>query len=180
MEIVLRNALAGAGASTIRIASAGTTAIEGMPVALPMQDILRSRDLDPTDFRSRQLTSSMLARADIVITAERSHRRWVTRLLPDVTTRTFTLIQTARLLSAPRVGLDVAPAGGSVAELVRQLDASRGHGGAGTAEDDIEDPWGRSRRVYRRSVARMDPPLAQLARFLIADPERRTTAPVPD
>lgn len=170
-EMSLRAALPDTVTSRLRVTSAGTAALEGDPVAPLMADILTARGVTTTDFRARQLTTAILARATIVVTAEREHRRWVTRLDPSAATRTFTLSQVARLLEAT-AGMPRLNGESPLKGLVARLAAARGLGGAGSEKDDIEDPWGRRARTYRRVASRLDGGLAPLVDILGGEPVR--------
>jgi protein-tyrosine phosphatase len=164
MELTLRRALDGLD-TPVAVGSAGTHALVGEPVAERMRRRMGEDAPAGADFRARQVTSAMLAQASIVVTAEREHRWWVTHLEPSCAPRTFTLKQTARLLRSylevpePR---DV----GRVADLVARLHDARGHGGAGSDDDDIADPWKRSTWAYRRAAKQIDAALQPMRTFL--------------
>jgi len=165
VERVLAHELDAAGPHDLRVSSAGTAALEGHPMAEPMLARLRRRGIDGSDFRARQLSAAMVEHAGLVVTAAREHRRWVTRLVPHAASRTFTLLQLARLAEAASedelawTGLD---------DLVQRLNLLRGSAGAGSSSDDLEDPWRRSawtyRRVGRRIDAALEPVVAMLSR----------------
>ena len=102
MQFTLTAALAAAGVDDIVVASAGTHAVPDSGVAPHMAALLRADGLDVDGYATRQLTAAMVADADIVLTAERAHRKQVVLLDPRALGRTFTLLQFGRLLPSPR------------------------------------------------------------------------------
>ncbi|MEV4686976.1 hypothetical protein [Microbacterium sp. LWH3-1.2] len=164
LEWGLRGALESAGGPAIRLASAGLAPLTGHPMSSPLLERLRDRGIDASEFRARGLTEAMVTRADIVLTAARGHRQFIVRQLPAAATRTFTVLQFARLLRA------LPGREGAVADLptlARLAHQARGMAGASTPHDDIEDPWKRSRRVYARSARKMDEVLEGVLEHLI-------------
>ncbi|GAB2615215.1 hypothetical protein [Pseudactinotalea suaedae] len=168
MEMVVTAALAAGGTSTVRVGSAGTAALEGHAMSAPILAALKARGIDGSDFRARQLTAGMLQRSGIIVTAAREHRRWVTRLDPSAAARTFTLFQVSRLIGA--VDRDALAEADGLDHVVRLLNAARGAGGAGSSGDDIEDPWQRSARIYRRVTRRIDTAIEPFAQALVGQP----------
>ena len=98
-ELLFRRALAETGPSW-EVSSAGTRAAEGQPIHRLTGDVMRSRGVVVDGFRSRPLTPAIVADADLILTAERSHRAAVVSMVPDALHRTFTLLQFARLIEA--------------------------------------------------------------------------------
>jgi protein-tyrosine phosphatase len=155
---VLRSTIEG-----VRVESAGTGALVDHPVAPAMQRILRGKGIDTAGFRARRLDRSILDGADLVVTAEREHRAFVSRLSPEHAAKSFTLRQLARLLQvAPTEASDGSP----VSRVLERAQRARGLGGPASAEDDIEDPWGRRAGVYRRTATQLDAGLEHLLRAL--------------
>ena len=78
------------------VSSAGTHGFEGRPMDLEMTRPLLARDV-PSDlveqFRSRPLTADLVAEADVVLTAEASHRRFILEEQPGAVRKVFTLGQ---------------------------------------------------------------------------------------
>ena len=101
--------------------------------------------------RSVPLERAHVRAASLVLGAAREHRSAAVALVPSAQTRSFTLLQAARLaawLSAEGV---VAPASLSPADRltwwVEELDAARGDAPRGEAwDDDLEDPHDSSAR----------------------------------
>lgn len=173
MEFRLRGMLATEKVSDIPLASAGTRALDGHPMADLLLERLRAQGIDASGFRAVRLTDEALQGAGMVVTATRDHRSQVVRYGGnELAERTFTLAQLSRLLSAdaPRSAEAEPAAGGSeIAALVSAALAARGRGPAGpVGDDDLDDPWQRSRRTYRRVADRIDELLIPIAARLTA------------
>jgi protein-tyrosine phosphatase len=165
LEWGLRAALESAGGPVIRLTSAGVAPLIGHPMSSYLLERLQTRGIDASEFRARALTEGMVARADVVLTASREHRGLIVRQVPSAATRTFTVLQFARLLRyrpASRSG------GADLAALVTLAQQARGPAGASTEHDDIEDPWNHSRRVYARSAGKMDEVLEEILEHLVS------------
>jgi len=161
LEFRLRAALAANGHRGITITSAGTGAAIGRGVSDRLADRLHGYGVDSSAHRGRQLTTAHVESADVVLTAGREHRRAVTQLDPTAVGRAFTVRQFLRLLS-------VEPsAGPRIADLVAAATDARGRAGASTDDDDIDDPWRRSRRVYARVAGTMDEAVTSLVAHLV-------------
>lgn len=166
MEYTLRAMLAARGSAEVSIGSAGTRALRGHEMAAPLSQRLRDRGIDPSDFRAAPLDHEMLESAAVVVTATREHRRQVVQRSHTAADRTFTLAQLARLLSAASTH---APTSGLVHELVTAAHHARGRVPvASPSDDDLDDPWHRSRRTYRRVADRIDDLLIPMATRLSA------------
>src|SRR5690242_2518382 len=100
---VLRARL-GDAAPAFDIESAGTIADDG--AAMDGAAAAQSSRLggDPSTHASRYLTESIAASADLVLTAERSHRAAVAQLAPRASKRAFTIKQFARVLEGLEPG----------------------------------------------------------------------------
>lgn len=172
MEYQLREMLAGTGARGLPIASAGTRALRGYPMAEFLTERLHTRGVDATDFRSTQLTRETLEQAGIVVTATREHRTEVVRYGNELAARTFTLAQLARLLSVGASYSAERRADGqpvSAADVASAAVAARGlRAGSASIDDDLDDPWQRSRRTYRRVADRIDELLLPVANRLVS------------
>lgn len=147
----------------VRIESAGTAAMVDHPVAPMMQRILLDQGIDASAFRARRLTQTILEEADLVVTAERNHRAFVSRLSPPFAPKSFTLLQLARLLDVSSPAAEVAP---GVPRVLARAQAARGLGGPSTSADDIADPWGRRTGIYRRIARQLDMGVDTLATAL--------------
>jgi protein-tyrosine-phosphatase len=139
--------LAEALAIPLRVATAGTHALEGQPASVRTQEVLAgmgglgARPLSA--HRSRQLDAAGLERADLVVAMEADHVRYVRRRFPEAAPRTATLRRLCR-------DLPLVPP--PLADRVRAL---------GLAEvvpddaEDVPDPAGGDRETYARCAAEL-------------------------
>lgn len=148
-ERLLRAGVPGPG---LEVASAGTRARRGEPVAPPMARLLTGAGADVGGFRARQLHEGLLRSTDLVLTMTRQHRAEVVELWPRAVRRSFTLLELARL--AALVAVQDLPVG-SVEDRWRALvglAAARRHEVRAAADvDDVADPYRGSTDDYQRS-----------------------------
>lgn len=88
-EILLRHHLQ--GRDGVQVASAGLHALVGHPVDVTAGQLLRERGHDPASHRARQVTSSMLVAADLILVMERVHLARIAREVPQVSGKAFLL-----------------------------------------------------------------------------------------
>lgn len=170
IEYAIRHGLAAHGLSPVEVVSAGTRALIGQRMADPILAALAEDGVDGSAFRAQNLTQTLAARADLILTAEASHRSEVARLHPRALPRIFTLRQFARLTA---IGpLDESDDRG-LGDLVEQVARLRGTTQpAGGPVDDVEDPWDGSRAAYRRSLEAMRDPVRTIVAILSGIPSR--------
>jgi len=130
----------------IQFASAGVHGYTGHPVEELMAGELRARGVDPEPFRSRPLTLVMLDEADVILTAEAGHRRYVLEERPAALRKAFSLGQFARGLTG--CSSDVPPE-----DLLQEV-----RRGAATAlvDDDIADPYQRGPEAAARAAGQIE------------------------
>lgn len=176
-ERLLAARLADAGVSA-EVSSAGTGAMVGDPMTPETAALVRPLGGIERPHAARQLDSSMIRDADLILTATRQHRAAVVSLMPTAVPRTFTLLEFARLAAAmisvdpdePTVSMDAesmdaesvdtettdgdrpAPA----AALIGSIAARRSTFAQIPGGDDIVDPYRRSKRVYAEVGAVID------------------------
>ncbi|MFU8946818.1 hypothetical protein ACLRGF_08770 [Mycetocola zhadangensis] len=169
LELSLRHRLAQRSITSVAVRSAGTEALLRRPIASLMEELLAQEDIDATSFRTRQLEKHMVRSADLILTAERSHRSAVARLLPSALPRIFTVRQAARLINAAPAG-SVQGTGLNPVQYLALLCASGRtiNQPSGGAKDDIPDPWQQSRSTYRNVAETMKEPLDVLANAIAA------------
>ena len=138
-------------AGEVTVASAGVAAYPGDPMCGHAADHAR---VDPFSHSARELDPAMLIDADLILTADRSQRGAVARMLPSSRPRLFTLRQAGRIgiaLTMPMMagelpdGAPPLPSGTTdrLRWLVHELDAARGLLAASPeAESDIPDQHG--------------------------------------
>ena len=145
-ELLLR---AGLGPQAgIRVASAGTRALVGAPIAPEMAGRLRDRGIDPAGWTASQLDPSAVRNADVVLTMTTDQRTAVVSRTPAAVRRTFTLREFADLAQLS----DLDP-GGLPADRLTALVAAAPQARARRAQaspGDIEDPYGRAGEVFER------------------------------
>jgi protein-tyrosine phosphatase len=140
---------------TVQVGSAGIRARADEPIAPRMGELLLSRGLDSSKFTARQLTPEMIRTATVIITMTRAQRSAVVRAVPEAVRQTFTLLELAHVLSTspgPRSATDDAARWARVPELVSQ---ERLNHSAWNRTLDIEDPYGRGDKAFRRVFERI-------------------------
>ncbi|MGW1993438.1 arsenate reductase/protein-tyrosine-phosphatase family protein [Embleya sp. NPDC001921] len=115
-----RSVIAGELARTARpewrVATAGTFVVEGLPISWRTRAALERLGLSAAGHRSTQLTDAHVAAADLLITQEYQHVRYIRRHHPEGAARTATLRRLVRDLPA------AGPAGESLAHRLAALD----------------------------------------------------------
>ena len=119
-----------------------------------------SGTLDAADdgFRSRRLTREIIEQADLVLTAERSHRAFILEEHPQALRKVFTLGQFARAAeAAPDLrGRDLVAAAGE-----RRT--------APLPEDDIDDPYRRGNAAAAAAAGKMSTMLSVIVEALVEE-----------
>ncbi|WP_200838952.1 hypothetical protein [Microbacterium sp. 1S1] len=174
-EVLLRQRLAPLG---IRIHSAGTHALEGHGMQEPALELAALAGADPAiaqAHRARYLVEPYLADADLILTMAREHRSAVVKMMPGALRRTFTLREFARLAStlSTEEALETArQTDGSLqdrfAAVLRAVGDQRGLTPAPPEDDDVVDPYRRSRETYALSGAQLTPALDEVERIVRA------------
>jgi protein-tyrosine phosphatase len=140
-----------------RVTSAGTGAVVGSAMDPQAAAQLKRYGGDPSGFTARDLTPSLIAEADLVLTATRPHRGKVALMAPKVLRRVFTFCDFADLvggidgLTAPLSHPDPRPADlrSRVARVTEEAAASRGRRPPlPPASADIIDPYRRKDEVF--------------------------------
>ncbi|WP_083527745.1 arsenate reductase/protein-tyrosine-phosphatase family protein [Curtobacterium ammoniigenes] len=165
LAALLLEAKLGPHASAFDIRSRGTIAADGVPMDDDAAAQARRLGLDPSEHRSAPLTTEDVRQADLILTAERSHRSAVVRLDPRAAGRTFTILQFARILQ----GLE--PADLQVDDTIA-LAATVGRLRGVVAppeepeDDDVVDPYRRSEDVHRAVADTLNEALSVIAAIL--------------
>jgi sulfate adenylyltransferase len=122
--------------SGLVFSSAGTHGFIAKPADRTMAEVMLARGIDRdaiAQFRSRPVTKAMLEEADLVLTAEASHRQFLLDEVPSAFRKTFTLGQFTESLSR----IDHTLTGHDLVSAI-------GHSRATTyATHDISDPYRR-------------------------------------
>jgi protein-tyrosine-phosphatase len=125
-----------------------TTGLVGDGQAPPHRavQVMRGRGIDIEAHRSTLLASRMIDESDLVLGAARAHAWEAVALRPEAVGRIFTLKEFVRLgdeLGRPE-------AGWTLDDWIRGVHRSRRRFDLVHPDEEIEDPYRRSRRVYRR------------------------------
>lgn len=133
----------------VAVESAGTFARRGSPATPDAVVTARELGLEIEEHRARPLSEHLIDRADLVLGLTREHVEEVLMLVPEATSKTFTLKELAVLLGA----LPPAPVRSDRdAAMDRIAEAERlrtGPGGPLVEDADVRDPIGRALFTYR-------------------------------
>ncbi|MEU8300636.1 low molecular weight phosphatase family protein [Micromonospora sp. NPDC048909] len=161
-EFLARRLLAG---RPVTVASAGTDALEGLPMHPYAADVAAETGADPTDFRTRRLAADLLAGATLVLTATRRQRSVCTSLAPAALHRTFTLRQFGRLAAAAEPPEEIA--GDPLRAAVEAAARARGRlQPAAPGMDDLRDPIGGTAADFRSCAEEIERSMRPLAALI--------------
>ncbi|MBL0887527.1 arsenate reductase/protein-tyrosine-phosphatase family protein [Myceligenerans indicum] len=151
---------------SVRVASAGTSALVGSSVPDEMAQLVTAAGGDVAGFTARQATPAMIRESDLVLALTTRHRAWVVDQVPAAVRRTLTLRELGRLVSTiPPGTLDPSALPDDAARLTAllplALDERRRHAGR-QHDDDVVDPYRRSRAAYRASFDQIAQGLAPI------------------
>jgi protein-tyrosine phosphatase len=135
-----------------RASSAGTRALIGHPIQSYAAHVLEELGGDASDFAARQLTPTIAADADLVLTMTRAQRGDVLQLAPQQLHRTFTLREAAQLVSECNAR--------NVADLAAFRPRLRAH-----ELPDIPDPIGHDEAYFAMVGARIAEILSPVLEF---------------
>jgi protein-tyrosine phosphatase len=147
----------------VRLSSAGTLAVPGMPLAAEAASFLLGRGAEPSGRSSRRLTAEMVDGSDLVLGAATEHREAAARLSPvRALSRAFTLLEFARLVRAEDA-VDLGDPAARFAALVRGAAARRGAVRAHAGGDDVDDPLGADPQRMRECFALIEEMVERIA-----------------
>lgn len=149
VERLLQAGLDEVSPGAFQVTSAGTGALVGHGIEPHVEGFIRVMGASADNFRSRQLTSSILKEQDLVIALTRSHRSKIVDMQPALLKKTFTLLELARILPNIEVQRDVGPQARWEAMVPLAMRARSFHRSA-PENDDVVDPYRRSDVVYDR------------------------------
>lgn len=160
------------GVEGARVHSAGTLPWRGAATDEAVA-AMHERGIDVGHHRSRELSPSLIARADVVLGMTRDHVGRVVAIDERAHDRTFLLGELVRL--AAHVGPWRRDSDQSLRRWVASVAEHRPHRRVpGRASDEIADPAGHPVDVYRRTADRLDR-LTSAAADLLAGTGPRTT-----
>jgi protein-tyrosine phosphatase len=134
--------------------SAGVSAPVGRPMDPPSAQMLRELGGNPAGHRARQLEAQFISSADLILTADATHRSAVLGMEPLAFRRTFTYREFGRLgRGMPRLA---APSATALVARVAAVAARRGLEDAVRPQaNDIADPYGASMKSVRLIAAQV-------------------------
>jgi protein-tyrosine-phosphatase/molybdopterin converting factor small subunit len=144
----------------VSVASAGVRGWVDHPMDEVMAAELRERGVGPLDFRSRPIDAQLVQEADLILTAEAGHRRYILQEWPGALRRTYSLGQFARGVESLDEGLELP-------DLLSGVTRSRP---TASSDDDVVDP-------YRRGAAAAAAAAGELERLLLTLLPRLAPAP---
>ncbi|MCD4533755.1 adenylyl-sulfate kinase [Nocardioides sp. cx-169] len=124
--------------------SAGTHGFREHPMDAVMAEALGRRGIDSAGFVSRPLSPELVEQADLVLTAEASHRTFILQDHPTAFRKVFTLGQFAQAATAN----DLAGA-----DLLTAVAERRGNADVGL---DVHDPYGRGPEAAEACATQID------------------------
>jgi len=145
----------------LRVTTAGTHVVEGMPMSWRTRDAIAEFGAERTMHRSHQLNDTDVAAADVVICLAAEHVAYMRRTHPEAAGKTVTLRRLVRDLPA-------AP-GDTFGERLGAL-------GLADAElepwEDVEDPAGGDLPVFRSCARKIHELVERLVQELGPEPAR--------
>lgn len=150
------------------VGSAGTRAPSGAPIGTRAGAIAQALGGDPRRHRARRLSDEMIAEADLILVASRSHRDDVLARVPSALRRSFTIREAGR--AAEGLGRVRLTDGCDDFRRTVSALADRRQPPYDLDEDDIIDPQGLDVYAYARMVREEIPALATLAAVLFGMP----------
>jgi sulfate adenylyltransferase len=146
-------------ASGVEVSSAGTHGFDDEPASDTMRVEFARHGTDPSSFRSRPVTGDLIDQADVVLTAEASHRARLLEDRPAAFKKVFTLGQFAASARAVDPGLRGRDLIAALAS--RRVPASPDH--------DIADPYRRGDEAAARAAVQMEDLLSVVVQRLRSD-----------
>jgi low molecular weight protein-tyrosine phosphatase len=143
--------------ANILVASAGVRALVGYDMTDDARRVARSHGVEAVRHHARQVTSELITAADLVLGANRAHRRFIVETQPRASSKAFTLVEFAHVLRWLGSGQGLVPPAdlheSAAARLLSVRDAAARQRGMvpppGDPSDfDIADPYGAKPAVY--------------------------------
>nr|WP_241258982.1 low molecular weight phosphatase family protein [Rhodococcus aetherivorans] len=145
----------GAGWVDLTAESAGTRALVGYPVEAAAAAVIAGLGADPSTFRARRVTATMIDDAHLVLAMTEDQRDRVAGLTAGAAAKSFTLTEAHRITTV------------TGADTVARLDACRDPSGAARTPN-IPDPTGLSEQAYVETGDRIAAALLPLLDLLAA------------
>jgi protein-tyrosine-phosphatase len=158
---VMAGALLEDRAPDLRITTAGTHVVEGMPMSWRTRDALAELGVEQSMHRSHQLTDDDVATASVVICLAAEHVAYMRRIHAEAAAKTVTLKRLVRDLPG-------AP-GASFADRLAALNLTDA---ALAPDEDVDDPAGGDLPVFRACAHEIRDLVDRLAPELEPEPVR--------
>lgn len=149
----------------IKVTSAGVMAMTGDPMTPESAQAMKDRSYSPVSHIAKDVTTELLAEAELIICMTLEHRSEIARVLPRASKYSFTFDELARLVSYlshdPEYSGEFQKKQGETrAKFIRRALASAAllRGMVPTGEDprDIVDPYGESLEIYAQVAENID------------------------
>jgi protein-tyrosine-phosphatase len=135
--------LAGELGVPVEASSDGIVGWDGSPAVDESIEAASERGADISGHRARRLEESHVREADLVVCMAGEHRESIGRMVPEASSRTFTLKELVRLLEATE-------SGETFEDRIRAADELRASGFEGSPfDEDVSDPIGMSLDMFR-------------------------------
>lgn len=144
-------------APNILVASAGVRALVGHDMTDDSRRVARHYGVDAVRHTARQLTPDLIAASDLVLGANRAHRRFVVETQATASSKAFTLVEFAHVMRWLGAGQGLVPqadlgAGAAVRLRAIRDAAARQRGMVPPPRElsdfDIADPYGAKAAIY--------------------------------
>lgn len=161
------------------ITSAGTHALVGAAMPPRAQALAAQLGVEPALAQAHAgqlLTAELIADATLIVTMSREQRRYTVENWPEARRKSFTIREFARLAASvtpqeiEALRTQFPQPSERLAAAVERVAAKRGRvtPPEKPEDDDVVDPYRRSRRTYRRSGEQLAPAAASTAAFVRA------------
>ena len=134
---VMAGAMLEAAAVAVRVATAGTHALEHQPMSVRTRQALRAVGVVPPQHRSRQLTEDHVDEAELVVAMAAEHVHYVRRRHPAAASRTATITWLAQHLPAGARPLAARVASMDLAAVPPEVQGDVVDPAGGTDEDYV-------------------------------------------
>lgn len=152
------------------VVSAGTSALAGQPMQPLSAQIVEKHGGTADGFVARQLTTSMVREADLILALTAEHRTRILQLVPAAMKRVFTVRELDRMLQWLQQEAGIALPGSDVIEAWKSLPAAAGKVrhlalAGDPADNDVVDPFRRSAKIYEEMERQLIPSLRKIISF---------------
>ncbi len=89
----MKDALKELGKKSIKISSAGVSAIDGFRPTRETTEVMKREGIDVSDFKSRSLTDAMIISADLILVMAAHHMSDIIARVPEAASKTHILRQ---------------------------------------------------------------------------------------